>query len=107
MYPPRKYPIPNQDKNTLEFQKYQCLPSQVPQFSSIFNSLRNEANDDNPETTDTSRTEKDDTSRTDKDNYIENLKSMESKNDDDEYKEDNLQHQHCNEIVINKTKEEE
>ena len=30
---------------------------------------------------------------------------MKNKNDDDEYKEENLQHQHVNESVINKTKE--
>ena len=28
--PPRKYPIPNHDKNTLVLQKYQCLPPHVP-----------------------------------------------------------------------------
>ena len=49
MYPQRKYPIPNQDKNTLGLQKYKCLPPQVPPFSSGFKSLRNDANDDNPE----------------------------------------------------------
>ena len=31
---------------------------------------------------------------------------MKNPNDDDEYKEDNLQHQDGNEIVINITKEE-
>ena len=31
---------------------------------------------------------------------------MKNKYDDDEYKEDNLQHQHDNETVFNKTKEE-
>ena len=30
--PPRKDPIPNQDKNTLGLQKYQCLPSKVLPF---------------------------------------------------------------------------
>ena len=62
--PPIKGPIPNQDKNTLGLQKYQCLPPHLPPFPPGFKSLRNEANDDNPETTDTSRTDKDDTSRT-------------------------------------------
>ena len=32
---------------------------------------------------------------------------MNNKNSDDKYKEENLQHQHDNESVINKTKEEE
>ena len=62
--PSRKDPIPNQDKNTLGIQKYQSLPPHVTPFPPGFKSLRNEANDDNPETTDTSRTDKDDMSRT-------------------------------------------
>ena len=64
MYLPRKDQIPNQDKNTLGIQKYQCLPTHVPPFSPAFKSLRYEANDDNPKTTDTSRTDKYDTSHT-------------------------------------------
>ena len=76
MYPPRKGPIPNQDKNTLVIQKDLCLPSHVTPFSSGFKSLRNNSNDDNPETTDTSRTDKDDTSRTNWDYSIENVKAM-------------------------------
>ena len=58
MSPPREDPIPNQDENTLSLQKYQCLPPHVPPFPSGFKSLRNEANDNNPETTDTSRNDK-------------------------------------------------
>ena len=30
--PPRKYPIPNQDKNTLGLKKDQCLPPHVSSF---------------------------------------------------------------------------
>ena len=30
--PPRKYPIPNQDKNNVGLKKYQCLPPYVPPF---------------------------------------------------------------------------
>ena len=48
-----------------------------------------------------------DTSCTDKEYSIDNLKSTNKKNIDDGYKEENLQHQHCNASVINKTKEEE
>ena len=62
MYPPRKDPITNQDRNNLGLKKFQCLPSHVPQFSSGIKSLINEANCDNPETTDTSHTDKYDTS---------------------------------------------
>ena len=36
LYPPGKDPITNQDKNTLGLQKYQCLLSHVPPFSSEF-----------------------------------------------------------------------
>ena len=43
-------------------------------------------------------------SRANQDDYIENVKSMKNTNDDYKYKEDNLQHQHGNETVINKTK---
>ena len=74
--PPKKDPIPNQDKNNLGLQKYQWLPPHITLFSSGFKLLRNEGNDDNPETTDTSLTDKDDTSRTNRDDYIENVKSM-------------------------------
>ena len=62
--PPRKDPIPNQDKNTLVIPKYQCFPPHVPPFPPGLKSLINEANDYNPETTDTSLTGKDNTSRT-------------------------------------------
>ena len=105
--PPRKDPIPNQNKNTLGIKKYQSLPPHVPKFSPGFKSLRNEADGDNHEYTDTSRTDKDDMSLTNQDNSIENLKSMKNKNDNEEYKEENLQHQNGNGRVINKTKEEE
>ena len=76
MSAPRKDPIPDQDKNTLGLQKYQCLPSHVPPSSYGFKSLRNKANDDNPETTDTSCTDKDDMSCTNRDDSIENVKAM-------------------------------
>ena len=64
MSQPRKDPIPNQNKNTLGLQIYQCLPSHITPFSYGFKSLRNEANYDNLETIHTSRTDKDDISRT-------------------------------------------
>ena len=48
MSSPGKYPIPNQDKNTLGLQKDQYHPPHVPPFYSGFKSFRNEANDDNP-----------------------------------------------------------
>ena len=89
MSPPRKYPIPNQDKNTLWLQKYHCLPSHIPWFYSGIKSLRNKANDYNPETTDTSRTDKDDTSHTNQDDYIENVKATKNTNDYGKYKYDN------------------
>ena len=71
MSPPRKDPYPNKNKNTLGLQKDQYLPSELPPFSSGMKSLRNEENDDNPETTDTSCTDKDDTSHTNRDDSIE------------------------------------
>ena len=92
MSPPRKDPIPIQYKNNLGIQKYKYLPSDLPTFSSGIKALRNEANDDNIETTDSSRTDKYDTSRTNRDDYNENVKDMKNNNDNDKYKEDNLQH---------------
>ena len=105
MSPPRKDPIPDQDKNTLSIEKYKILPPHAPPFPPGFKSLRNKADYNNPESTDTSHTDKYDTSRTDRDNSIENVKATKSTNDDDEYKEENSQHQNGNETVINKTKE--
>ena len=70
MSPPRNDPIPNQDKKTLGPKKYQRLTSDVPPFIPGMKSLRNEENDDNLETTDTSNTDKDDTSHTNQDDYI-------------------------------------
>ena len=43
-------------------------------------------------------------SHTNRDDSIENVKAMKKKMDDDEYKEDNLQHQDGNKSVINTTK---
>ena len=62
MSPQRKDPIPNQHKNNLGLQKYQCLQPHIPPFSSGFKSSRNAENDDNPEAADTSCTDKDGTS---------------------------------------------
>ena len=104
--PTRKNPITNQDKNNLAIKKYQSLPPHIHKFPSIFKSLRNEADDNHHKYTYTSCTDKDDMSRTDQDDSTENIKSMKNKNDYDEYKEENSQHQHSNESVINKTKEE-
>ena len=84
MSPPRKDPITDQDKNTLGLKKYQCLPAHLPPFSYVIKALRNEANDDNPETTDTSHTGEDDRSRSNRDDSIEYVKSTKNKNDDDE-----------------------
>ena len=84
--PSRIDPILNQDKKTLEIQKDKFLPPHLPPFPPGFKSLRNEANDDDPGTTDTSCTDKDDTPCTNWDDYIENVKAMKNTNDDDEYK---------------------
>ena len=87
--PPRNFPIPNQDKNTLGIGKYQSLPPHAPKIPPGFKSLRDEADDNHVEYTDTSRTDRYDTSFTDRDDSIENMKATKNKNDDDKYKEDN------------------
>ena len=95
-FPPRKYPIPNQDINMLGTVKDQSLPPQLPKFCPGQKSLINEADDDCHDYTDTSCTNN---------KYsVDNIKATNNKNTDDEYKEDNLQHQHSKESVINKTK---
>ena len=73
---PRKDPIPNQDKNILGIQKDQYLTLHVPQLSPVIKSLRNGANDDNPENTDTSRTDIYDASCTNRYDSIENMKAV-------------------------------
>ena len=57
----RKNSTPNQDKNTLGIKKDQSLPPHVPKFRPVCKSLRNEADDNHPESTYTSRTDKYDT----------------------------------------------
>ena len=95
--PPRKDTILNQDINMLGAVKDQSLPPQLSKFCPRYKSLRIEAYDDRNDSTDTSRTYKED--------YVENLKYMNNKNSDDEYKEGKSQHQHINESFIDKTKE--
>ena len=77
-------------------EKDQSLPPQLAKFCPGCKSLRKEAEDDCNDSTDTPCT--------DKEYSVENLKLMNNKNIDDEYKEENLQHQHSNESVVNKTK---
>ena len=77
--PPRKDPIPYQDKNTLGIKNDKCLPPHVTPFPPGVKALRNEGNDYNPETTDTSRADKDDMSRTNRDDSIENEKATKNK----------------------------
>ena len=64
--------------NILGIKKYQILPSHLPKFCPGYKSLRDEADDDRHDSTDTSHT--------DKENSIDNLKSMNENNIDDEYK---------------------
>ena len=54
--------------------KYLCLTPYVPPFLPVNKRLLNEENEDNPETTDTSRSERDDTSHTSRDYSIEKSK---------------------------------
>ena len=84
MLPQRKDPLPNQDKNTSGLKKDRCLTPHVPPFPSGFISLSNKAYDDNSETTDTSRTDKDDTLHTNRNVSIEYLKATKNINDDEE-----------------------
>ena len=96
MSPPRKYPIKNQDKNIIGLKKDQWLTPEVPLFLPGNKSLRNKENDNNPETTDTSHTEKDDMSHTNQDDSIANVKDMKNTNDDEKHKKDTPKHQYGN-----------
>ena len=63
--------------------------------------LLNEENDNNPETTDTSISQKYDMSHTSQDDFIEKAKEEKNTNYDDEYKEETLKLQYSNESVDN------
>ena len=69
--PPRKYPIPNQDINTLGIKKDQSLPPHLPKFCPVYKQLIYEADDDRHDYTNTSHTDKEDS--------IDNLKAMNNK----------------------------
>ena len=84
-----------------EWRPEQQTDRHVPPFSYGIKSLRNKANDDNPENTDTPRTDKDDTSHTNRYDSIKILQDTKNTNDDDEYKEDTSKHQDSNESVGN------
>ena len=71
MSPQRKDPITNLDINRLSTEKYQSLPPQLAKFRPGCRSLRNEAEDDCNDYTETSRT--------DKGYYIDNIRSMNEK----------------------------
>ena len=100
MYPQKR--IQSQIRiNKFRTKNNQCLTSDVPPFLPGNKLLRNQENDDDPETTDTSHTEKEDTSYTNQDDSIENVKDMKNTNDDDKYKENTSKHQDGNESVDN------
>ena len=63
--------------------------------------LLNKENNHNPETTDTSRSEKDDMSHTCRDDFISKVKDTKSTTNYDKYKEGALKHQYSNESVDN------
>ena len=63
--------------------------------------LLKEENDHNPETTDTSRSEKYDMSHTSQDDFIEKAKDTKNTNDDEKYKQDTSKIQDSNDRVDN------
>ena len=63
--------------------KDQCLTPNVPPFIPGNIILLNEVNDDNPETIDTSQSEKDYTSHNSRDDSIEKVKDTKNTNNDD------------------------
>ena len=81
--------------------KDKCFTPDVTPFLPVNKILLNEENDDNPETTDTSQSEKYDMSHTNRDDSIEKVKDTKNTIDDDKYKEHNSKHQDGNERVDN------
>ena len=71
--PPRKYLIPNQDINMLGTKKYQSLPPQLAKYTPGYKSLINEEEDDQNESTDTSRTNEKDSQKNLKNIYLEDI----------------------------------
>ena len=82
MLPPRKDQITNQYINMLGTGKDQSLPPQLAKFCPGYKSIKNKAEDGRNDSTDTSLNDKED--------YVDNLKSIYSKNIDDKYKDDSL-----------------
>ena len=85
--------IPKKKKNTKSLSLSPFLPGNKI--------LLNEENYHNPETMDTSRSEKYDKSYTSWDDFIKKLKDTKNTNDDDNYKEEPSKHQDGNDSVDN------
>ena len=100
MSPQRKGQIPNQYINILITEKDPNLPPHLAKYLPGYKSLLNDAND--PNSTEDDRNYSTDNSRNEKEYYVKNLKVTNSKDNDDEYKDDNYQYINMNESVINK-----
>ena len=99
MFPPGNYPIPNQYINRLSTEKDQSLPPQLSKYCPRYKSLINEAEDDRNDSTDISRNNKE--------YFVNNLKAINNKDIDDEYKDENSKDHNSNESFINKNKNKE
>ena len=85
--------IPKKKKNIKSLALFTFIPGNKR--------LLNKENDHNPETTNTSQSEKDDMSHTNWDDYISKAKDTKNTNEDDKYKEDTSKHQDGNKRVGN------
>ena len=94
MFPPRKDLIPNQDIKMLGTKRDQIIPPQLAKLCPGYKSLINKEEDGCNDSTDISRT--------DKEYSVDNLKSINNKNIDEGYKDENSQHHNSNESVIKK-----
>ena len=102
-FPPRKYPIPNQDINRLITKKYQSLPPHLEKFLPGYKLLINDGHD--PNSTEYDHNYSTDTSCNEKEDSVNNLKFINNKDIDDEDKDENSQALNSNESLINKTEE--
>ena len=98
MSPPRKDLIPNQDINRLITKKYQSFSPHLANFPPRFKTLINDAHGTN--STEDYHNDSTNTSRNQKEDSVKNMKVTNSKDIQDEYKDENLQALNSNESDI-------
>ena len=100
--PPRKYPIPNQDSTRIITQQDTNLP---PHLTKVLTGRKTFIDDTRfSDPTENENTGSTDNTRTDTKYYVNKINVDKDEDNDDEYKEDNLEAPKSDESVINKNK---